>query len=64
MKSILKSKTFWFNLVAGAAAVLGAVPVTPWTAAGAAVANIILRAITNQPVSVPGMTPTPQGANK
>jgi hypothetical protein len=63
MKSIFTSKTFWFNLLAGVAAVAQVIPVTPYTAAAGAIANILLRAITTQPVSVPGapaaLTPTP-----
>jgi len=56
MKSILKSKTFWLNLLGGVAAVSGYLPANQYTLAAAAVANIILRLMTNQPVSIPGIT--------
>lgn len=49
-KSILKSKTFWVNLVVGVAALLNAFP-NEYTVEGLAVANIVLRTITKQPVT-------------
>lgn len=59
MKSIFKSKTFWVNLLGGIAAVTGFIPANPYTLAAGAVANIILRMITNTAVSVPIINPNP-----
>ena len=59
MKSIFKSKAFWLNLLVGIAAVSGYLPANPYTMAAGAVANIILRMITNQPVSIPVINPNP-----
>lgn len=60
MKSILASKTFWFNLLtglAGAVEASGLVDVVPteWQGPiliGMAGVNIVLRALTYQPVKV------------
>lgn len=52
-KSILKSKTFWFQVLTIAAAVSGAMPVSAETGAIiVGLINIALRAITREPVSV------------
>lgn len=59
MKSIFKSKTFWFNMLALTATVCGWVPANPYTVAVGTVANIILRTVSNQPVSVPVINPNP-----
>lgn len=62
-KSLLKSKTFWWNVFSGVATALTAVVDSslisdPKVIGGIALANtivnVILRAITNQPVTVPG----------
>lgn len=64
-KSLLKSKTFWWNLFSGVATALTAVVdssliADPKVIGGIALANtivnIILRAITTQPVSMPGQS--------
>ena len=59
MKSIFASKTFWLNLLSGIAVVSGLIPANPYTIVAGAVANIILRTVTNQPVSVPILNPVP-----
>lgn len=53
MKPILKSKTFWFNVIAEAANYGGYLP-QKYAIPVVAVANIILRFLTKQPVSVTG----------
>lgn len=59
MKSILTSKTFWFNVLGGAAQVIGFagqyIPpqYAPIAVGVTALINIILRTVTTQPVSVP-----------
>ena len=53
-KSILKSKTFWFQVLSIAAAVSGVIPVDAETGAViVGLINIALRAITREPVSIP-----------
>lgn len=52
-KSILSSKTFWFNLVTAAVELSGVLPLPPGVAATTvAVGNIIIRLLTTQPVHV------------
>ena len=52
-KNIIKSKTFWVNLLSIAAAVTGIIPIDPETAAIiVGCVNIALRAITKDPVTV------------
>lgn len=52
-KSIFKSKTFWVNLLSMATAVSGVVPLDPDTSAViVGCANIALRTITSDPVTV------------
>lgn len=57
-KGLLWSKTFWVNLLTGAASALGVVgavpflaPFAPYLVSGLAVVNIFLRLITNKPIS-------------
>ena len=58
-KSLLGSKTFWVNALAGGVATLTALgsitflpaAVVPWVATALAIANILLRAITGQPIT-------------
>jgi hypothetical protein len=56
-KSLLASKTFWINLVGGAAQIVGLTtglipaPYAPIGIGVQAILNIILRLITNQPIS-------------
>ena len=57
MKSILKSKTFWFNLLSGVTTIAGLIPANPITLAVVAVGNIVLRAITTAPVTIPIISP-------
>ncbi len=52
-KSILKSKTFWVNLLSIIISTSGAVPIDPETAAVVVgCANIALRTITKDPIKV------------
>lgn len=59
-KSVVKSKTVWINVLGGIAAVAGTVggviPANkaPYVMAAGAIANVILRLLTSQPVSVAG----------
>lgn len=58
-KSIFRSKTFWFNFVAGAVELSGVLPLPPGTTALiAAVGNILLRRLTSEPVHVVSSRPT------
>jgi len=58
-KGLLRSKTFWVNLLTGAASVMGAVggisvlptPIAPYLVGGLAIVNIFLRLLTNKPIS-------------
>jgi len=58
-KGLLRSKTFWVNLLTGAASVLGAVggisvlptPVAPYVVGVLAFVNIALRLLTDKPIS-------------
>ena len=59
MKSIFKSKTFWLNILSGVGVITGLIPANPYTMAISAVANVILRTVTNQPVSIPVINPNP-----
>ncbi len=52
-KSIFASKTFWTNLLAGIGVVAGVIPANPYTMAAGAIANILLRVVTKQPVTIP-----------
>jgi hypothetical protein len=52
-KSIFKSKTFWANVFAGAATYGGYFP-AKYAAVIVPIANILLRLVSNQPVSVTG----------
>lgn len=55
-KSIFASRTFWFNLLVGAAQLLPGIAdkvPQPWGALVTAIGNIALRYVTTQPVSVP-----------
>lgn len=53
-KNILKSKTFWFNLFAGLSEVTGLVPerLQPYFILVVTVGNIILRSMTDTPVTI------------
>jgi len=58
-KGLLRSKTFWVNALTGVVAVLAAVgsisvvPVVaiPWLGAGLAIANVLLRLMTKEPIT-------------
>lgn len=57
-KSIFSSKTFWFNLIGSAVQVADSVGAwnlipQPWGVAAQGIVNIILRAITVEPVTAP-----------
>lgn len=48
-----KSKTVWFNVISGAGAVLGYIPLTPVTAGIGTAINLALRVFfTDKPVTV------------
>ena len=57
-KGLLRSKTFWVNLLTGASSVLAAVagisvlptPIAPYLVGGLAVVNILLRLFTGEPI--------------
>jgi len=52
-KSIFKSKTFWFNILSGAAALSGTIPLKPeHSAIAVAVINIGLRLVTTAPAKI------------
>lgn len=52
LKSALKSKTIWFNLVTGLISIAGVLPIDPATSALiVAVGNVALRFITTEPLS-------------
>ncbi|MPZ20122.1 MAG: hypothetical protein GEV06_19725 [Luteitalea sp.] len=52
-KSLLSSKTFWFNVVTAAVELSGVLPLPPGVAATVVgVGNIVIRLLTNQPVHV------------
>lgn len=52
LKSALKSKTIWFNLVTGLVSIAGVLPIDPATSALiVAVGNVALRFITTEPLS-------------
>ena len=52
-KKLWKSKTFWFNILSGAAALSGVIPLAPeHVAITTAVINIGLRFATDKPVSI------------
>ena len=52
-KKLWQSKTFWFNLLSGAAALSGALPLKPeHVAIATAVINIGLRITTDKPVKL------------
>jgi len=58
-KGLLRSKMFWTNLLGGTAAVLSGLgalsflptPIAPWLAGGLAIVNVLLRAITKEPIT-------------
>jgi hypothetical protein len=53
MKNILKSKTFWFNLLAMAADYAGVNPLpTSYAVPVLGAANLVLRYVTHQPISL------------
>ena len=51
-KFILKSKTFWFNLLMGAGAAINVLPINKYTVIAGALINIVLRTITNTGVTL------------
>lgn len=52
-KSILTSKTFWFNVLTAGADLLQVLPLPQgWSVPTLAVINIVLRAITTTPVHI------------
>ncbi|CAB4190668.1 hypothetical protein UFOVP1196_86 [uncultured Caudovirales phage] len=52
-KKLWKSKTFWLNILSGAAAISGVIPLAPeHVAIATAVINIGLRLATDKPVSL------------
>ena len=54
VKSIFASKTFWFNVLTAGAGVLGYLPQNKYTLPVIGVVNVLLRYVTNQPVSITG----------
>lgn len=54
MKSLFASKTFWFNVLSAVVTIAGIIPANPVTTGIIAVGNVVLRLVTNQPVSVTG----------
>lgn len=62
-KSIITSKTFWFNIISGGIGIAGIIMNSPLASDPkvqlggtlfVSIGNLILRAITNQPVTLPG----------
>lgn len=53
MKSIFASKTFWVNVLTIAAGYVGNIP-SKYGLPAAGIINIVLRFLTNQPVSLTG----------
>ena len=59
-KSLFQSRTFWVNLLGGIGSVTGMVSgfippsVAPYVMGAGAIANILLRLVTSQPVSLSG----------
>lgn len=52
-KKLWQSKTFWFNVLSGAAALSGVIPLAPeYLAISTAVINVGLRFLTDKPVSI------------
>jgi hypothetical protein len=52
-KKLWKSKTFWFNILSGAAALTGVIPFAPeHVAIATAIINVGLRFVTDKPVSI------------
>lgn len=57
-KGLLRSKTFWANVLGGAATALSAAgtlaflpaPVAPYLAAGLAIVNVLLRLVSTKPI--------------
>ena len=50
-KNILASKTFWFNILTGAASALEVLPI-PYATEALALLNIALRLVTKKPVTI------------
>lgn len=55
-KNILKSKTFWINALTAIGAYSGYLPQSPTTLYLTLAANLALRVITEQPVSLTAIT--------
>lgn len=51
-KNILKSKTFWFNLITAAVHYSGFLPISPASTYGVLAANVALRVLTKGPVAI------------
>lgn len=52
-KKLWKSKTFWFNILSGAAALSDVIPLSPeYLAIATALINVALRFATDKPVSL------------
>ena len=52
-KKLWKSKTFWFNILSGAAALSGVIQLSPeHVAIATAIINVGLRFVTDKPVSI------------
>lgn len=54
VKSIFASKTFWANVLTAGAGVLGYLPSNKYTIPIIGVVNVLLRYVTDQPVSLTG----------
>ena len=60
VKGLWKSKTFWFNLLTGAAELAQVIPLPPGTVVLiTSVINIGLRLVTTEPVTIVPGTPAP-----